>query len=337
MSVQVRAAALSNYAEVARQFALDPSRMLREAGLSAAVLSNPDMRVPATRVVRLLEASADRSGCLTFGLRMAEARRLSDLGALSLLITHQPTLRDVLVLIGRYRSLLNEALTIDVQDSRDLVIVREELVTERRLPARQADELAVGTMFRMFRTLLGPPWHPHGVNFTHAAPPDRRVHRRVFGLDVEFDSEFNGIVCAAADLDRPNPRADPVMARYARQFLDTLPRAEPGSTTLDTRKAIYMLLPVGKASSGDIARSLGFNVRTLQRRLDGERTSLSALVNGVRRDLAVRYLSNPGYSLSQIGELLGYGQLSSFTRWFVAQFGVAPTRWRARRTPRRGR
>src|SRR6516164_8864670 len=117
MRVQVRAAALSNYAEVARPLGLDPSRMLREMGLSARVLSEPDIRVSAAKVVRLLEASAEKSGCMTFGLRMAELRRLSDLGALSLLLTYQPTMRDILSLIVRYRDLLNEALAINVDDS----------------------------------------------------------------------------------------------------------------------------------------------------------------------------------------------------------------------------
>jgi AraC-like DNA-binding protein len=330
MGVQVRAAALSNYAEVARQLGLDPNAMLRQAGLSARALNDPDLRLPAAKVAALLEASAAKSGCVTFGLRMAESRRLSDFGAISLLITHQPTLRDVFLLVIRYRDLLNEALTIHLEDSGDVVVIREELVTENIQPARQSYELAVGTTFRLFRAVLGPNWHPYSVNFTHRAPPDRNVHRRLFGLNVKFDSEFNGIVCAAADLDQRNPAADPVMARYARQFLDTLPKTQPSSATQDVRKAIYILLPLGKVSIERIAQSLGFNVRTLQRRLDGEKTSLSKLVGGVRRDLAARYLSNRRYQIIQIAEMLGYAQPSSFTRWFVAQFGVSPARWRAR-------
>jgi len=287
------------------------------------------------KMIDLLERSAEGSGCPTFGLRMAESRRLSDFGALSLLITHQATLRDVLMLIVRYRDLLNEALMIDLEDSGDLVIIREELVAENSPPARQSYELAVGTMFRLLRTFLGPRWRPHTVSFTHAAPPDRSVHRRVFGVDVKFDAEFNGIVCAATDFDRPNPAADPVMARYARQFMETLPKTESGSMTLDVRKTIYMLLPLGKVSSEQIAQSLGFGVRTLQRRLDGEKTSLSRLVNAVRRDLAARYLSSRGYHLIQISEMLGYAQHSSVTRWFVEQFGMSPARWRRKHQDRR--
>jgi AraC-like DNA-binding protein len=71
------------------------------------------------------------------------------------------------------------------------------------------------------------------------------------------------------------------------------------------------------------------HLRTLQRQLDAENASFSDLLNGVRRDLAVRYLSNKGYSLLQVAEILGYSQLSSFTRWFSLEFGVSPSRWRA--------
>jgi AraC-like DNA-binding protein len=180
----------------------------------------------------------------------------------------------------------------------------------------------------MFRALLGDRWQPESVHLIHSAPPDLSVHRRLFGPNLRFDSDFNGIVCAVADLDRPNPAADPVMAAYALQFLETLPKSEPGSTTLDTRKAIYLLLPTGKASIEQVARNLGLHLRTLQRQLEAENVSFSDLLNDVRRDLAIRYLPNKQYSLLQIAEILGYSQLSSFTRWFSLEFGMSPSRWR---------
>ena len=215
-----------------------------------------------------------------------------------------------------------------IEDFKDLVIIREELVSEGEPLARQSNELAVGTILRMFRALLGDRWQPDSVHFIHSAPADLSVHRRLFGPNLQFESDFNGIVCTAADLDRPNPAADPVMAAYAQQFLETLPKSEPGSTTLDARKAIYMLLPSGKASIEQVARNLGLHLRTLQRQLEAENVSFSDLLNGVRRDLALRYLPNKQYSLLQIAEILGYSQLSSFTRWFSLEFGMSPSSWR---------
>ena len=324
----LRSASLTNYEVVARQVGLNPYQVLREAGLTRGALTSPDLRIPAVAVAGLLAISAERSQCANFGLRMAEARQLSSFGAISLLITHQPTLRDVMETIARYRYLLNEALIIHVENADALVIVREEITVETAHPLRQSYELAVGTLFRMIRTLLGPRWQPYSVNFIHSPPSDLSVHRRLFGPHVEFDSDFNGIVFAAKDLDRSNPTADPVLAQYAKQFIETLPNAQRISMTHEARKAIYLLLPVGGASISRVAESLGHNVRTLQRRLDAEGSEFSELLNSVRRELALRYLQSKRDSLTHIAESLGYGQLSSFTRWFSGQFGTPPAKWR---------
>jgi AraC-like DNA-binding protein len=53
------------------------------------------------------------------------------------------------------------------------------------------------------------------------------------------------------------------------------------------------------------------------------------LLNEVRRELAMRYLANPALSMVEVSRLLGYGQPSSFSRWFAAEFGGPPTHARA--------
>jgi AraC-like DNA-binding protein len=261
---------------------------------------------------------------------MARSRQLANFGALSLLITHQATLREALFTMIEYRNLLNEALAMSLEAHGDLVILREELVVEPGVPTRQAYELAIGAVFRMCRELLGGRWQPYSVHFSHSAPADLSMHRSVFGANVEFGSEFNGLVFAAADLDRPNAAADPTLAEYARTFIDSLPRAQAGSVAREVSKAVYLLLPLGRASIVQVAQGLGMNARTMQRRLAAEHEEFSAIVGRVRRDLAVRYLANPGYSLAQVARMLGYGQHSSFTRWFCGEFGVPPAAWRER-------
>ena len=225
---------MTHYAEVARNVGLDPQRMLREVGLTLALLDDPDRRVPFASVVRLLENSARMSGCATFGLRMAESRQLSDFGAVSLLLSHQCTLRDALKVAIEYQHLLNESLALHIsEEAGDTVILREEVVTEYADgESRQAMELALAILFRMCAALLGANWRPYSVNFTSEAPADlqpfARLFGRTFGCRLEFGSEFNGVVCSTADLDRPNPSADPTMARYAERFLKTI----PGSTEI---------------------------------------------------------------------------------------------------------
>jgi AraC-like DNA-binding protein len=326
----VRAASLSNFNEVAAQVGLDVGPLLRRVSLDRRAFTDPDLRLPSRQVAELLQLAAEASGCDTFGLRMAESRRLSDLGAVSLLMSHQATMRDALMTVIQYRQLLNEALLVQVDEHPDLVVVREELILDGWAQARQSYDLAVGVMYRIFRAVLGPRWRALSVEFTHGPPADMTVHARVFGPIVRFSSDFCGLTCGRADMDAPNPSADPVLAQFAERYLHSLPGATRASTIQDVQKAIYFLLPSGGASIARIAESLGLNERTLQRRLAAEGAEFSDLLNEIRRGLALRYLANPDLSLSRIADLVGYGRLSSFSRWFAETFGTSASQWRQR-------
>ncbi|HCP54627.1 MAG: AraC family transcriptional regulator [Pseudomonadaceae bacterium] len=328
MTALSRSAVLTNYLEVARHLQLNVNTLLADAGLSVAILSDPTQQISVSAAIDLLEQSAKLSNCETFGLRMAELRQLSDFGEVSLLLSHQKNLRDALQVIVQYRHLLNDSLAIFIEETGKTVIIREELVTESGTDNRQAIELAIGIMHRFCAALLGAHWQPMNVCFTHEAPADLTVHRRIFGCKIEFGCEFNGIVCPSANLDTTNPLANEAMARHAQRYLDSLQGKVDHSLAFDVRKSIYLLLPMGRATIEQIAQSQGMNVRTLQRRLDEEGASFSDLINGVRRDLVIRYLENPYYSLGQITDILGYSMPSSFTRWFISQFGMPPASWR---------
>src|SRR5436190_4459846 len=313
----VRAASLSNYLEVADQLGLDGPAMLRETGIDRRALANPDSKVKAEAVCLLLEHSAQRSGCETFGLRMAESRTLSDFGAISLLLMHQPTVREALMTVIQHRRLLNPSLIIDVEEDKDLVIIREKLTVGPQTPTRQAYELAIGVLFRMFRSLLGGRWRALSVNFCHPAPAETVVHRRVFGPICEFDCDFDGFTCSRDDLDAANPSADQTLAGHAERYVQSLPQTGGRTLAEDVQKSIYLLLPGGHASIVAVAESLSMNERTLQRRLRGEDADFSALLDKVRVELASRYLANTGFPLGRLPDLLGYSRQSSFNRWFV--------------------
>lgn len=329
MTVLVRAATLTNYQAVARRHGLNTAPLLREAALSRALIDNPDQMIPASAVVALLEASAHAARCPGFGLQIAEGRGLADFGPVSLLLAHQPTLREALQTLMHQRQLVNPALSMRLEEDGDIAVIREELTIGAGAPPRQASELALAVMLGFFRAILGDHWRPVSVSFIHRAPTDLSDHIRVFGCPLEFGSAASAIVCEVRDLDRPNPQANPALAMHARQFIEAQSRPESESIAGDVRRAIILLLPSGRASIATVAQSLGQNVRTLQRRLETEGRAFSDLLDDVRRELALRYLDNPKFRLLHIAEMLGYATPASFTRWFVAQFGEVPSKRRA--------
>jgi AraC-like DNA-binding protein len=78
-------------------------------------------------------------------------------------------------------------------------------------------------------------------------------------------------------------------------------------------------LPHVKAIAGEIARRLGVSQRTFARRLSSEGLTFSGILEAFRSDLAQRYLTDKGLSISQIAWLLGYREVSAlshaFKRW----------------------
>ena len=331
----IRSASLTNFADVARRVGLDPARMLREFGLPQQCLRDPELKVPLDTVRQLLEVSAERSGVEAFGLMMAEARRLSNLGPLGLLVREQPTLRLAIDALARYSRQLNEALFLTIEESGDVVVLREELIVGHAGPVRQSTELAIGVVFRMLRTLLGPGWRPLRVCFAHDAPADRSVHERVFGRNVEFGHDFNGIVFSRSDLESPNPDADPEMARYARKLLEaSSDDADAADMSAQVRELIVTLLGTGRCTIELVAQHLGVDRRTIHRQLASEGQSYSALVDAVRRELADRYLRDRKRSMTEISSLLGFAAPSGFSRWYQRQFNGTASEQRARSASR---
>jgi AraC-like DNA-binding protein len=329
METMLGSVAMSGYFDVTRRLGLNPVELARQVGIDAGALANPDGRVAAASCCRLLELTAEKSACPTFALQMAETRQSFGAGLVNVLLTHKRTLREVLLAAAEYRHLLNEALAIYVEDADQTVTIREELVVEPGTPTRQAIELAVGVLARHSSALLGTFWKPRSIHFTHAAHADLTFHRRFFGCPLEFGSDFNGLVCAAADLDYPNPAADPELVRYAESLASPLNATGEDSAALEVRKAIYLLLPLEQATVELVARHLCLSARTLQRQLKLAGTSFSDQVEEVRGELAVRYMSNPRYPIGRVSLLLGYAQQGSFTNWFVSRFRMTPRDWRA--------
>lgn len=321
MPALIRSASLTNFTEIARQCGIDPLALLRAVGLPARCLDDPDMKISTDAVVRLLEMAARQAAEPAFGLRMGESRRLSNLGPLGLLLRDEPSLRHALEAIVRHIRVHNEALVIRLEVVGQLVLIREEFTMAPSESKRQATELVMAVIYRTLSVFMGVNWQPRLVCFTHSAPPQRSTHHRVFGKQVQFDHEFNGLVCSVSDLDQPNPSADPVMARYAQELVSSKSVGAP-SFAHQVQQLILLLLPLGQCTADVVAQHMGCDRRTISRRLAAESCSFHGLVDAHRRQIVQQCLLEKSRPLSQVAGLLGFSAPSAFSRWYRDQFGA---------------
>lgn len=325
-----RYAALSGYRSFSDSLGLDWAPLMRSVGLNPAGLAVQDRWIPAAAVAQLLEISAAAAGREDFALRLVEFRRLANLGSLTLAIREEPDVRSVLEMLIRYEQTYNQAIRIRLSVADGLATIRMGLELGEPVRTRQATELAIGALHRIHRELHGTRWQPLSVCFSHPAPADISTHLRIFGRVLHFEREFAGIVLRAGDLAAPNTMSDPLLRPYAHQFLDSIAPPNDVTTVTRVRELIEVLLPTGRCSIVQVARSLGVDRRTVQRRLADSGETFSSLLNAVRTELAERLVPNPRRSLTEIAEQLGFSEPSAFSRWFRGQFGCTPKEWRSR-------
>jgi AraC-like DNA-binding protein len=324
---QVRAMCLAPFVDVARHLGLDPFALLRKAKIRPEVLADPETRIAASAVIKLVDETVRLSHCEALGLLMAESRSFASLGPISLLLQHCETVRDALGSLVRHQRMLGDLLHHALDDDGETATVRIEL-----LPGygpRPVTEFAVSMLVRSLREMSQDRWQPESVHFRHSVPADLQAYRRHFQCPIQFDSDFDGFRSASASMDIANPAANAIMADHAERCLELFAAQQAVDSVADqVRHALLNLLGRCSATIDSVADGLDLHPRMLQRLLEKEGATFAALLNETRRELAVRYLATSGHSVTDVGLLLGYSTLSSFSRWFTAEFGRSPAAWR---------
>jgi AraC-like DNA-binding protein len=80
----------------------------------------------------------------------------------------------------------------------------------------------------------------------------------------------------------------------------------------------------------EVAQRLGVTKRTLARRLASEGHTFGEALDGLRSDLATRYLHEKELPISEVAWLLGYKEISAFDHAFKRWTGKTPSQTRSR-------
>ena len=304
--------------------------VLAQLDFDPSVLTQPDLRIPVGKLMALLDHCAELTGQEDFGLRIAEWRGMPDLGPIVLLLRRETTLRGALRTLVKALHLHSNALYLTFEEGEDSAVLAMDVMTGEGGFSRQCAEMVVRAIVHMVGWMVGPGWQPAAVGFRHGPKLPDRVYRRYLGCRPDFRQEFNGVVLDNADLAR---RMDPVGGRIVAQASAMLTDLEDrsGLYLYRVQQLLVLTLPRGEARADTVAALLGTNRRTLNRRLAGAEVNFSQLLDRVRRELAMQYVTDSDQPFTEIAPLLGFDSLSAFSRWFRTAYGQAPRDWRAQR------
>lgn len=329
------ATALTSWAKAIRK-ALDAgghdsARLFAQAGLDPAALDDPNARYAVAGTARLWRLAVEATGDDAFGLTVARHVGPTTFHALGYALNASATLHEVFDRMLRYFAVVTDVAELEFGAAPEGYRFTMRVPDDGAIAPQAVDAFAA-LIVRLCRGLLGRrEFAPHLVRLQRAEPRNRLAFEKVFRAPLQFAAPENALYFERAVLDTPLEGANPELARHNDEIVQRyLSRLQRDDIVARVRTAFAELLPKGEPGAAAVAAQLHLSERSLQRRLAEAQTSFSALLRDTRHSLARSYLRDPHLSIGEIAYLLGFGDMSSFTRAFRRWEGIAPSEFRAR-------
>lgn len=308
----------------------DADRIFGQTNIQTSDLETPINELNLIQFCRLFEEAARQTGNDNFGLKFGDEFKPKRLGALGYAAISSPTLSAALRNMETYFSAHQSQTSFGLLQDSDLLWLSYRIYDSRIENRRQDAELSLGVFCNVFRHCLGPDWAPLEIRFEHQAPEQPSEHERRFNAPVRFGRRTNAIAFRRSDLDARMPSQDPYLFSVIEPFLKSRCElsSDPEAFAEVVRNQIKLNLGDMPPTLSEIASVLGLTEPSFQRRLREHKLTFVDLLKAARQELALHYLQDPDVQLTEVAYLLGYSELSAFSRAFRAWAGMSPQRYR---------
>ena len=310
------------------RYGADPGEALRAAQITPAQLEDPRVRITARQMEQVSEAAMKQLDDEALGWF---SRRLpwGSYGMLCRASITSPTLGVALKRWCRHHRLLTEdaVLRLSVSGAVATIAVDEH----RRLGALR--EFCLLTLLRYVHGYACWAVDSHipllQATFPFEPPPHADVYPLLFPGPVAFGAAQAGFSFDAQYLALPMRRDEHALQLMLQRALP-LTVLQYRRDRLLVRRVRGLLLSHAERlrSADDLARQLHVSVRSLHRQISEEGSSLQALKDEARRDLAIELLRRSGRSVKQVAWAVGFRSEKSFARAFGRWTGKAPAEYR---------
>ena len=304
--------------------------LLARAGITAADLADPDTRIPLTAFKTLMRAGKELSGEPMLGLLFGSTVRFNDLTIVGLITHAAPDMPEAFRQMNRYGRLVIDTTAPSEGDR--FVISREgarAFIIDARKNPNEFPELTESTLGRF---ICGARYYfPNtplycSAEVTHAAPAYADDYERILGVPVTFSASRNAMEITEAFFTLRLSKTP----RYV--FGSISARADELMKALDAAQGVAarveaIILPVlhtGDVTMDSVAARMGVSRQTLYRQLKAEGTSFDTLLDSLRHQMALHYLSGEKVSVNETAYLVGFSDPSSFSRAFHRWTGTRP-------------
>jgi AraC-like DNA-binding protein len=327
MEDQVKKLVLSMLA-YAVQRDLSAEILCRLSNVTIAELKEGELPLSAKQVndVWLNAVYLTKDDC--FGLHFGESLQLSALGIVGEIIKTSDTVGAALTIAASLTPLITDAFCLVLLEDENTFSVKfvPQIPEWEKSPAllQTLDFLMVFVIHELDGLLLKKV-RSIAVKYTANANHEKE-YERVMRCQPEFNQPENAITFDLRYWKEPILSANFELQRMLIEKIRPFSGMIYGTMTLQTRIYNYLMSNayLGIISQEQIASNFNISTRTLQRKLKEEGLSFQQLADDARKALAINYLKSGSYPLKQISHMLGYNEITAFSRTFKRWTGTTP-------------
>ena len=167
------------------------------------------------------------------------------------------------------------------------------------------------------------------VSFKHRGSACSGEYYSFFRCPVEFGAESNLIILPLDVVNKQLTSSNPQLAQINDQvMINYLAKLDKEDIVQQVKAAILDQLPSGNVTEETVAEAVYTSKRSLQRKLNEKGTTFKTILTDVRQDLALKYIHDRKLTLTEISFMLGFSEMSSFSRAFKRWTGESPKEFR---------
>lgn len=327
MDPYIRAGILENFRATAESFGADPDALLREADVSPQATMIPGIYLPYANYRRLLHCAARATGAPHFALAMMRSASAETLGTTGIIMTQADSVREAWLALSEFYRIHDTYGQVDLDEGQGGALLSYRIPRNDLPGTRQVYDAAAGLANNIMRQFCGVGFRALEFSMPYPQPQDLECFAGLGAEHIRFGAPAMQMRFDPLLLEhRLTGRSDELRSLLDQHFLNR-GLGIPVSTSRKVEDLIRRLLPTGDCTLAMVAETLSVAVRTLQAQLDEEQSSFRQLLERVRREIATYHLRRGDMPLTHLAMILGYSELSAFSRSFRRWYGVSPSQW----------
>ena len=267
------------------------------------------------------------------GLVIGRHTNINALGSIGAAAAIAPTIREGLQVLENYTRLHVTYIRPELSSGLQGLSLRFRYLRDTGEVERFHSETAVMLVQHYIETLAGRVLDDAEYRLAIPAPDYRKDYARYLHSPVSFDWEYTTAEIPAHWLDLASPYYNAEMWHQATLQLAQQLRALEGKEQHPYSQYVSALMRSSEPPLPDlhsVASRLHMSERTLNRRLQQEKTNFRELRSAVLNNWARQLLDETQQSVEAIAAALGYQDTANFRRSFRSRMGCSPSEYRAR-------